>query len=72
MVKQKKYRDLCDIRTSSISYNSANQNQKCYIFSCQNKESYDTTTSQNQDFSEEKRRKESKKGITGVQNKRVY
>ena len=40
------------------SYNSANQNQKCCIFSCQNKESYDTTTSQNQDFSEEKRRKE--------------
>ena len=44
------------------SYNTANQNQ----------ESYDPTTSQNQDFSEENSRKESKKEITGGQNKRVY
>ena len=38
------------------SYNSANQNQEKIS---QNQESCDHTTSQNQDFSEENRRKES-------------
>ena len=54
VVEHKKYRDLCVSGRPQCNYNSTNQNQE----KSQSQESYDPTTSQNQDFSEENRRKE--------------